>query len=90
MEILIIKGDAGSIHSLSGDGDRGIRFPKGSQFAVVLASYYGGRGYTTHRGKGQAVRQYNKTREYSRELIDRHGNAYDVSPSGHIHAKCDY
>jgi len=59
MKILTIKqkmSGTGSIHDLASDWhDREIKFPEGSKFAVVKASFYGGKGYTTHRTEGAAI-----------------------------------
>jgi hypothetical protein len=69
--------NTGSIHDLASEHyDREIVFAPGCKYAVVLASYYGGKGYTTHKTEEAAVRAYNKTRGYSREIIDYDGNEY--------------
>ena len=70
----------GSIHDLASQhGSREIRFPKGSQYAVVLASYYGGRGYTTHATEEAAIRADVRQREYSHQIIGVDGYIYDTS-----------
>lgn len=48
--------NSGSIHDIASDMyDREIVFAPGCKFAVVLASYYGGKGYTTHRSEDAAI-----------------------------------
>lgn len=50
--------------------DRVIKFPKGSKYAVILACYYGGKGYTTHRTMITAIAQAAK--------LDRVGHHYAI------------
>lgn len=52
---------------------------KNCDFAVVLASYYGGKGYSTHNEE-YAIKKYNhlKKLEYSHQIIDKEGNYYAV------------
>lgn len=67
----------GSIHSLASDlFDRDIRFPEGHQYAVVLAAYYGGKGYTTHKTAAAACKASEKVRDYSHQIIDADGTRY--------------
>lgn len=74
---------SGSIHDLaSQNSDRVIEFPKGSEYAVVLAAYYGGRGYTTHRTEEAAIAADKRNQDYSRQIIDTDGQCYDVEPDG--------
>lgn len=73
----IIKNDSGSIHSIAGSSDRDIIFPKGCKFAVVLASYYGGKGYTTHKTEGAAMVASQSRKDYSHAIIDIDGNEYE-------------
>ena len=48
--------NTGSIHDIASDNfDRDIKFPAGAKYAVVLASYYGGKGYTMHKTEGISV-----------------------------------
>ena len=69
----------GSIHDIASDlCDRDIKFAPGCKYAVVLASYYGGKGYTTHRTLDAAYAESNRQREYSRCIIDINGNEYDL------------
>ena len=83
MKILTIKqkmGGTGSIHDLaSALEDREIKFPEGSKFAVVTASFYGGKGYTTHRTEGAAIRESKRMSEYSHEILDVHGDAWRIN-----------
>lgn len=72
----------GSIHDIASQHfDREIKFPKGAQFAVVLASYYGGKGYTTHATEAAAIQADKRNREYSRQIIGVDGWIYDVDMS---------
>ena len=83
MKILTIKhkmGGTGSIHDLASDlQDREIKFPEGSKFAVVTASFYGGKGYTTHRTEGAAIRESKRMSEYSHEIVDVEGNCFRIN-----------
>ena len=65
---------SGSIHDIaSAHYDREIRFRKGTRFAVVNASYYGGKGYTTHKTVLAAIAE-SERRSESHEIIDIEGN----------------
>lgn len=73
--------NSGSIHDLASDMfDREIVFSNGCYYAVVSASYYGGKGYTTHRtANGAARASYKLTAgSYSHQIIDAHGRVYVV------------
>lgn len=41
------------------------------KFAVVLASYYGGKGYSTHRTEATAISASGKLKDYSHNIIDK-------------------
>jgi hypothetical protein len=67
----------GTIHDVESQHHaREIKFKRGEQYAVVLADYYGGKGYTTHRTAAAAVKQSNKEREFSHQIVDRNGRWY--------------
>ena len=69
----------GSIHDIASDMcDRDIKFAKGCSFAVMLSSYYGGKGYTTHKTEGAAIRASHANNDYSHVIIDASGNRYEV------------
>ena len=69
----------GSIHDIASDMfDRDIVFAPGCKFAVVLASYYGGKGYTTHKTEEAAIAASRRNSEYSHRIIDTEGNEYDA------------
>ena len=69
--------NSGTIHDIASDlFDREIHFPAGCEYAVVLASYYGGRGYTTHKTEQATIRAARANRDYSLTIIDRSGNEY--------------
>lgn len=86
METLTIErkqSNTGTIHDIASDQiDRDIKFPKGSEFAVVLSSYYGGKGYTTHKTAAAAIGKSNElnNQDFSHEIIDTDGVVYIVHP----------
>ena len=68
--------NSGSINDIASDMfDREIVFGKDCKYAVVSASYYGGKGYTTHRTEESAVAG-SKRNECSHAIIDTQGNYY--------------
>jgi len=70
----------GTIHDISSDlQDREIRFWEGCKYAVVLAAYYGGKGYTTHRTEDAAIKASKALTvdRYSNTIIDINGNVVD-------------
>ena len=70
----------GSIHDIASDlYDRDIKFPKGAKYAVVLSSFYGGKGYTTHKSMEAAIAQSHKLQDYSHSVIDSVGSRYAVN-----------
>lgn len=70
----------GSIHDIASNMfDRDINFKKGKKYAVVLAAYYGGKGYTTHKTEQAAINQAAKVSDYSKKIIDDEGRTYDVN-----------
>jgi len=70
----------GAIHDIASDlMDRDIEFPAGSKYAVVIAAYYGGKGYTTHKTEGAAIKQARHMADYSHEIIDLNGNLYGIN-----------
>lgn len=69
--------NSGSIHDIASEhGPRAIVFRAGSVFAVVCASYYGGKGYTTHRTELAAAKASQALGDYSHEIIDTAGKRY--------------
>lgn len=73
-----------NIHSLANQHhDREINFPKGSEFAVVYPSYFGGKGYTTHRTEEAAIRAANK--EYYCSIVGDDGAVYDDNGNGQLY-----
>ena len=72
--------NSGSIHDIASDQfDREIVFAAGCRYAVVLSSYYGGKGYTTHKTESATVAASNRNREYSHQIIDAAGDRYFVN-----------
>lgn len=69
----------GGIHDLASDKtNRYIVFRSGEKFAVVLASCYGGKGYSTHRAEAATIRASKRFSRFSHEIIDTSGNSYAV------------
>jgi hypothetical protein len=69
----------GSIHDIASDMfNRDIVFAPGCKFAVVLASHYGGKGYTTHKTEEAAISASRSNSEYSHRIIDTEGNEYEA------------
>lgn len=69
----------GSIHDLASDlEDRIISGP--GKYAVVLASYYGGKGYTTHMTADAAIKKSQSLYKhgFSHAIIDENGTRYAV------------
>ncbi len=74
--------NTGSIHDIASEhGDRVIQFAPGCKYAVVRASYYGGKGYSTHKTDQAAAKASNGQGNYSHNIIDSEGNLYSVLPS---------
>ena len=64
----------GTIHDIaSAHYDREIKFPKGAKYAVVLSSYYGGKGYTTHKTESAALQASRRQREWSHQIVSVDG-----------------
>jgi len=71
------ESNSGTIHDIASDiEDREIIFGRGCKYAVILASYYGGTGYTTHRTEVAAAKESRKQREYSHTILDSDGVEY--------------
>ena len=71
------QSNSGSIHDLAREGvDRIIRFAAGCQYAVVWSSYYGGKGYTTHRTEMSAIKASRALCDYSHRIIDTTGHQW--------------
>lgn len=67
----------GSIHDIASDMyDREIKFPKDHLYAVVLASYYGGKGYSTHTTEQATIQASRRQSEYSRTIVGVDGWEY--------------
>lgn len=69
--------NTGSIYDIASDMfDRIIVFAADCKYAVVLASYYGGKGYTTHKTAQAALAASHRNGKYSHCIIDTNGNKY--------------
>ena len=67
----------GSIHDIASDQfDRDIVFASGCKYAVVKASYYGGKGYTTHKTEASTANASARAKDYSHKIIDINGHEY--------------
>lgn len=71
--------NSGTIHDIASDQfDREIVFGAGCEYAVVFASYYGGKGYSTHKTQESAIAASQRNKDYSHTIIDRAGFTYLV------------
>lgn len=73
------QADGASIHSINSQHfERSICFKNGRFYAVILASYYGGKGYTTHSSAESAAKMAHRLdkEDYSYTIIDSKGNKY--------------
>ena len=80
--------NSGSIRDIESDQfDRVIEFRGASKYAVVLASYYGGRGYTTHATEESTCQQAHKLskQDCCFRIIDADGVEY-ISNGGQHYA----
>lgn len=69
----------GSIHDIASDQfDRDIIFRGAAKYAIVIAAYYGGKGYTTHTTDAAVIAADRKVADYSRTIIDSDGNEYAI------------
>lgn len=76
--------NSGSIHDIANDMyDREIRFREGTEFAVVLASYYGDC-YTTHETEAATIKEAHRQHGYSLSIIDSDGNGYFDNGNGNL------
>ena len=73
--------NSGSVYDIASDlFDREIIFAPGCKYAVVISSYYGGKGYTTHRTPEAAIRaSRGYWRGYSHTILDIDGNLYQIN-----------
>jgi hypothetical protein len=70
----------GSIHDIASEHfDRDIVFAPGCEWAVVCASYYGGKGYTTHRTEEATIKAAHDLGDYSYQIIDTDGSVYAIN-----------
>jgi hypothetical protein len=77
------QSNSGSIHDIASQHyDREIKFPKGAEYAVVLASYYGGGLYTTHKTESATIQADKRASRFSRTIIGVDGWVYYVDKSG--------
>jgi hypothetical protein len=76
----------GTIYDIASDQvDREIVFAAGCKYAVVLASYYSGKGYTTHKTADAAIKQSRKLdrENYAHAIIDANGSMYEAACTGY-------
>lgn len=73
------QSNTGSIHDIASHHyDREIKFPKGAQYAIVLASFYGDDEYTTHKTESATIQADKRQSEYSRTIVGADGWVYQV------------
>lgn len=82
-KIIIIEAkpsNSGSIHDLASDmRDRNIKIPAAAEFIIILSSYYGGRGFTTHASYDSAVKKAKQLRNdnFSFQIFTSDGENLD-------------
>ena len=80
MKITTIKSkqsNSGSIHDLASDtSDRQIKIPATAEYVIILAAYYGGKGYSTHATADSAAKKAKilKKDKYSFEVFRADGS----------------
>jgi hypothetical protein len=83
MKIITIEqkqSNTGSIHDLaSGTRDRDIKIPATAEYVIILAAYYGGKGYSTHATAESAAKKVKSLKKdnYSFEVFDADGSHLD-------------
>lgn len=82
MKFIIKKkqSNTGTIHDLASDMVDRVIEGRG-KYAVVLAAYYGGKGYTTHETAEATIKAAREVakRGYSYEIIDENGSTYGIN-----------
>ena len=77
MKVVIKKkmSGTGSIHDLNNEHTDRVIVGRG-KFAVVLAAYYGGKGYTTHLTEEAAIKRARLLgrKQYSYQILDADGD----------------
>jgi hypothetical protein len=68
----------GTIHDIASDLGERVISGRG-KYAVVLAAYYGGKGYTTCVTESAAAKKSRYAGDYSHAVIDGEGNEYWVN-----------
>jgi len=74
------QSNTGSIHDLASDTmDRVIKIPASAGYIIILAAYYGGKGYSTHSTAEAAVKKVKNLRKnnYSFRAFDAEGTHLD-------------
>lgn len=74
------QSNSGSIHDLaSATKNREIRVPSAATHILILAAYYGGKGYTTHNSPEAAAAKYKQLRRenYSVQAFSAKGEHLD-------------
>ena len=81
MKVVIKKkmSGTGSIHDLANEHRDRVISGRG-EYAVVLAAYYGGRGYTTHLTEEAAIRQSKQLAKqgYSHRILNAEGENLEI------------
>ena len=71
------QSNTGSIHDLASDTiDRVIKIPASAGYIIILAAYYGGKGYSTHSTADAAVKKVKNLikNNYSFRVFDAKGS----------------
>lgn len=73
------QSNTGSIHDIASDQFDRIIDGRG-KYAVVLAAYYGGKGYSTHETAEATIKAAREVAKqgYSYQIIDENGNTYGI------------
>lgn len=75
----------GSIYDVASDMySREIIFAPGCKYAVILSSYYGGKGYSTHKSPAAVIAASRKVRDYSHIIVDVEGNRLEPDWEGNL------
>ena len=69
----------GTIHDIASEHhSREIKFPDGTNYAVVLAAYFEGSGYFTFDEAAELIDAVRGLSDYSYEIIDREGRVMEI------------
>ena len=76
------QSNSGSIHDLASDmRDREIRIPAAATHLIILSSYYGGKGYSTHSSAEAAAKKVRS--------LKKDGTSFEVFEADGTHIEWD-